>query len=146
MTGRRPPFRRAKPDVLATLLGLAPGMPGAWHTSASNIAMQPVAVRAAGIEWRVHLHAYAVRCHLTDARKVEVTVGLTISTNRPPSGRARRARAEEWQQGIAKRLADLGFRGSWGHSRNGPFAHFTKRVRSVSSVPVAIRQLQRVRF
>lgn len=146
MTGRRQPLRRAKPDALATLLGLAPGLPGAWHTSASNIAMQPVVVLAAGISWRVHLHAYAVRCDLTDARKVEVTVGLTISTDRLPSGRARRARAEGWQQGIAKRLADLGYRGSWGRSPDGPFGHFTKEVRSVSSVPVAIRQLQRVRF
>jgi hypothetical protein len=146
MTGHRQPSRQANPDVLGALLGLAPGLPGVWHTSASNIAMEPVVVRAGETEWRVHLHAYAVRLHLTDARRVEMTVGLTISTDRLPSGQARRAAAEEWQQGIAKRLKALGYRGSWGQSPDGPFAHFTKDVRRLSSVPVAIRQLQRVRF
>ena len=146
MTGRKHLSRHSTSDALVTLLGLAPGLPGAWETSASNIAMHPLVVHAADMEWRVHLHAYASRCHLTDPRKVEVTVGLIISTHHQPSGRARRGRAKAWQQGIAKRLGDLGYRGSWQPSPNGPFAHFTKGVRSVSSVPIAIRQLQRMRF
>jgi hypothetical protein len=146
MIGRRQASRNSTADALVTLLTLAPGLPGGWHTSASNIAMQPLVVRAADIDWWVHLHAYASRCHRTDPRKVEVRVGLTISTHRPPSGRTRSARTKEWQKGIAKRIADLGYRGSWGPSPNGPFAHFTKEVRSVSSVPPAIRELQRMQF
>lgn len=128
------------------LLRLAPGLPGAWFTSASNIAMQPVVVRGAGIDWQVHLHAYAVRCHLTDPRKVEITVGLTISAKRLSLRRAPRARVKEWQQSMADRLGALGCRGSWGQSPDGPYAHFTKKLRTVSSVPAAIRRLQRMQF
>jgi hypothetical protein len=146
MTGRRQPSRNASPEALTVLLRLAPGLPGVWHTSASNIAMQPVVVRGADIDWQVHLHAYAVRCHLTDPRKVEVTVGLTISADRLQFRRAPRARAKEWQQSIAKKLGALGYSGSWGQSPDGPFAHFTKEPRTVSSVPAEIRRLQRMRF
>lgn len=145
MTGRRQPAKHA-PETLAALLGLAPGLPGPWHTSSSNIAMQPVTVRAANIEWLVHVHAYAVRNHLTNPHQVEVTVGLTISTDRLPPGRGSRARAAQWQRGIAKRLAAAGYTGAWGQSSDGPFAHFRKEVRRVSAVPAAIRQLQRVQF
>jgi hypothetical protein len=102
--------------------------------------------RAADVEWLVNMHAYAVRNHMTDPRQVEVTVGLTISTHRLPSGRAGGARAAKWQTGVAKRLAALGYKGAWGRSPDGLFAHFHRNLRSVSAVPAAIRQLQRVRF
>jgi len=138
--------KNARPEALTALLRLASGLPGAWHTSASNIAMQPVIVRGAEIDWHVHLHAYAVRSHLTHPRKVEVTVGLTISADPLPLRHAPRARAKEWQLRIADRLAALGYGGSWGQSPDGPFAHFKKGLRSVSCVPAAIRRLQRVRF
>ncbi len=131
---------------MAALLELARGLPGPWHTSSSNIAMRPIVVRAVETEWLVNVHAYAVRNHLTDPRQVEVTVGLTISTDRLPRGRKRSARAVEWQRGLAKRLAVLGYKGAWRRSPDGPFAHFRRVLRSVASVPGAIRQLQRVRF
>jgi hypothetical protein len=134
------------PEPLAALLGLADRLPGPWQTSSSNIAMQPVVVRAADVEWIVHLHAYAVRMHLTGSRRVEVTVGLTISTDRLPGGRAGRARAARWQRGLAKRLAAAGYKGVWGSSPGGPFAHFHRTVRNVAAVPAAIRKLQRVPF
>jgi hypothetical protein len=146
MTGIRKSDTQARPEPLAELLGLARGLPGPWHTSSSNIAMQPVVVRAAETEWRVNVHAYAVRNHLTDPRQVEVTVGLTISTDRLPSGRAARARAAEWQRRVAKRFVALGYEGRWGRSPDGPFAHFRRELRRVSEVPAAIRQLQRVQF
>lgn len=133
-------------EPLASLLGLAPGLPGVWHASSSNIAMNPVRVSAAGAEWLVHLHAYAMRKHLTDPRRVEIAVGLTVSTDRLPAGRAQRTRAAEWQRGLAKRLAALGYKGGWGRSPHGPFAYFRKDLRGVSAVPAAIRQLQKVRF
>jgi hypothetical protein len=109
MTSRRQPSRRAHADALTALLGLTPALPGAWYTSASNIAMQPVLVRAADTEWRVHLHAYAVRSHLTEPRKVQVTVGITISADRILPRRARKD-ATGWQQSSAERLAELGYK------------------------------------
>jgi hypothetical protein len=142
--GRRE--KRTSPEPLAALLGLARRLPGPWHTSSSNIAMEPVVVRAAETEWRVNVHAYAVRNHLTDPRQVEVTVGLTISTDRLPTGPAGRARATRWQRHLAKRLAALGYEGRWGRSPDGPFAHFHRKLRRVSEVPAAIRRLQRMRF
>ena len=138
--------KRTRPEPLAALLNLARGLPGPWHTSSSNIAMQPIVVRAAETEWRVDVHAYAVRNHLTDPRQVEVTVGLAISTDRLPSGRVGRARAAKWQRHLAKRLAALGYKGRWGRSPDGPYAHFHRELRRVSQVPAAIRRLQRVRF
>ena len=138
--------RSTRPEPLAALLGLAGGLPGPWHTSSSNIAMQPIVVRAADTEWRVSLHAYAVRNHLTNPRQVEVTVGLTISTERLPSGRAGRARVAAWQRALARRLRSIGYKGAWGRSPDGPFAHFRRDLRTIAAVPAAIRRLQRVRF
>jgi hypothetical protein len=108
--------------------------------------MEAVVVRAADVEWLVHVHAYAVRMHLTKPRGVEVTVGATIQTDQLPKSRSARARVSEWQDGIAERFAELGYEGIWGRSPDGPFAHFSKRVRGVRQVPAAIRELQRIRF
>jgi hypothetical protein len=143
---RKQPARRAHPEPLAGLLGLARNLPGPWHTSSSNIGMQPVVVRAADAEWRVYVHAYAVRDHLTDPRRVEVTVGVTVSTDRLPPTRAGRARVREWQGGFASRLAAIGYKGVLGRSPDGPFAHFCRELENVAAVPSAIRQLQRIRF
>jgi hypothetical protein len=135
-----------RPETLSTLLGLAPSLPGPWHTSSANITMEPVVVLAADVEWLVHVHAYAVRNHLTKPSEVKVTVGATIQTQQVPGNRSVRARVSAWQRGIAKRFADLGYEGAWGRSPNGPFAHFRKDVSGVRAVPAAIRQLQRIRF
>jgi hypothetical protein len=135
-----------RPEPLSTLLGLAPRLPGTWHPSAANIAMEAVIVRAADIEWQVHVHAYAVRMLLTNPRGVEVTVGATIETDQFPKSRSARARASEWQAGVAVRFADLGYEGAWGPSPDGPYAHFSKKVRGVGAVPAAVRELQRIRF
>src|SRR5262245_44225252 len=115
MTASRTP-RRPRPEALKSLLSLAPRLPGPWHTSSSNIAMQPVVVRAADTDWRVHVHAYAVRYHLTDPRRVEITVGLAVSTDQRPQGRVRRARVTVWQRSVRNRLAAIGYRGVWGRS------------------------------
>jgi hypothetical protein len=146
MTGRKRLAALSPREPLAALLGLAPRLPGPWYTSASNIAMQPVTVRAAATAWSVHVHAYAVRNHLTDPRQVEITVGLAVSAKRLPRSHAGRARVAEWQQGLATRLATIGYEGVWGRSPEGPFAHFTRQLRSVSAIPAAIRALQRVQF
>jgi hypothetical protein len=135
-----------RPEPLAALLALAPTLPGPWHTSSANIAMEPVLVVAADVEWQLHVHAYAVRDHLANHRHVEVTVGLTLSTERRVGARSGRAPVVEWQRGVAERLAKLGYTGSWQRSPQGPFAHFSKVVRGVPAVRSAVRELQRVRF
>lgn len=147
MSAGRQRTERPGPEPLAALLGLADRLPGPWLASASNIVMQPVVVRAAEVEWLVQLHAYAVRRHRTDSRRVEVTVGLTIWTDRLPGGREGRARAAVWKRGLAKRLAAVGYKGAWGHSPGGrAFAQFHRTLRNVAAVPAAIRKLQRVQF
>jgi hypothetical protein len=147
MTVRKGPVpQQATRDELRALLGLVTGLPGTWRSSSCTIAMEPVLVSAAGVEWRVHLHAYGTRLLLTDARKVELVAGLTISAIDVRPAQARRFGVKRWQQSVAKRLNALGYKGFWGSSPDGPFAHFSKQLRRVSSVPAAIRQLQRVRF
>jgi hypothetical protein len=108
--------------------------------------MEPVVVRTADIDWLVHVHAYAVRNHFTNPGEVEVTVGATIQASHLPESRSRRVKVSEWQRGVAKRFADLGYEGAWGRSPDGPFVHFRKVVRGVRAVPAAIRQLQRIPF
>src|SRR4051794_2892466 len=103
----RPVAARRRPETLSALLGLAPSLPGRWRTSSANIAMEPVIVSAADCEWLVHVHAYAVRNHLTDPHEVEVTVGATIQTAQVPAGRSARIRVSRWQRDVAQRFADL---------------------------------------
>ncbi len=140
--GARPPAA----EPLVALLGLAPDLPGRWHTSVANIAMDAVVVRAAGIEWLVQVHVDAVRMRLTNPREVEVTVGATVETDQLSNRRTDRARAAQWQRAVAGRLAALGYEGVWGRSPDGPYAHFTKRVRGVRAVPAAVRELMRIPF
>jgi hypothetical protein len=138
----------ARPEELASLLALAPGLPGPWFTSGANIALAPVVVRAANTDWIVDVRAYAERNHRTNPRKVEYAVILAIFGNKAPRTEGGRAQMRAWQRRITKQLRALGYEGRWQQrAAGGPLvAYFSKDVARLALIPPAVRKLQRVRF
>jgi hypothetical protein len=138
----------ARPEELAALLALAPGLPGPWFTSAANIALAPVVVRAANADWIVDVRAYAQRNHRTNPREVEYAVILTMFCNKAPRSERDRSQVRAWQRGITKQLRALGYGGKWQRrAPSGPLvAYFSKDVARLAQIPPAVRKLQRVRF
>jgi hypothetical protein len=87
----------ARPEELASLLALAPRLPGPWFASSAQIALTPVVVRAANSDWIVHVSAHADR-NLTNPREVEYAVILTTFCNNAP--RSEKGRSQ-MRQGAA---------------------------------------------
>ena len=138
----------AGPEELASLLALAPGLPGPWVTRAASIALAPVVVRAANTDWIVHVRAYAERNHLTNPREVEYAVILTMFCNTVPRTERGRSQMRAWRRRITQQLRALGYEGEWQQrAPGGPLVnYFSKDVARLALIPPAVRKLQRVRF
>jgi hypothetical protein len=144
MTSRGQPGNRTRQETLASLLALAPRLPGPWFTSSAYISLAPVVVRAAHAEWIVHVSAHAVRKHLANPPEFEFAVILTIRGNKLPRSESGLSQVRKWQRGITSKLRDLGYGGRW--APGGPFAYFSKDVDSLARIPATVRKLQQVRF
>ena len=137
----------ARPEELASLLALAPGLPG-WVTRGASIALAPdVVVRVADADWIGRVSAHADR-DLTNPRKVEYSVILTMFCNTAPRTERGRSQLRAWQRRITKQLRALGYEGRWQQrAPGGPLVnYFSKDVAKLALVPPAVRKLQRVRF
>src|SRR5262245_52910160 len=139
--------RGARPDELASLLALAPSLPG-WITRGASIALAPdVVVRVADADWIGRVYAHADR-NLTDPRKVEYSLILTMLCNTAPRTQRGRSQLRAWQRRITEQLRALGYEGEW--QRRGPGGplvnYFSKDVARLALIPPAVRKLQRVRF
>ena len=136
----------ARPEELASLLALAPRLPGPWFTSGANIALAPVVVRAANTDWIVHVSAHANR-NLTNPREVKYAVILTLFCNKAPRSERGRSQMRAWQRLITKQLRALGYKGEWQQRPAGnAVCYFSKDVARLALIPPAVRKLQRVRF
>jgi hypothetical protein len=137
----------ARPEELASLLALAPGLPGPWFTRGAHIALAPVVVRAANTDWIVDVLAYADR-NRTNPREVKYAVILTMFSNKAPRTERGRSQMRAWQRRITKQLRALGYEGRWQQrAAGGPLvAYFSKDVARLALIPPAVRKLQRVRF
>jgi hypothetical protein len=137
-----------RPEELASLLALAPDLPGPWFTRSASIALAPVVVRAANIDYSVYVGAYAQRSHRTNVRKVAYGVELTMFCNQAPRSEGDRSQLRAWQRRITKQLRDLGYEGRWQERPpGGPIVcYFSKDVARLAQIPPAVRKLQRVRF
>ena len=137
----------ARPEELASLLALAPRLPGPWFATGANIALAPIVVRAANTEWVAYVSAYANRT-FKNPREVEYAVVLTMYCNKAPRSERGRSRMLAWQRRIAKQLRALGYEGRW--EQRAPsgslVAYFSKDVARLALVAPAVRKLQRVRF
>ncbi len=138
----------ARREELASLLALAPGLPGPWFARGANIALAPVVVRAANTDWRVDVGAYAERNHGTNPQEVEYAVFLSMSCSKAPRTERGRSQMRAWQRRITKQLRVLGYEGRWQQrASGGPLvAYFSKDVARLALIPPAVRKLQRVRL
>ncbi len=147
MMSRGKAGKLGRPDMLASLLALAPELPGPWSTRTAGIALAPVVVRAASSGWIVDVGAYAQR-HRTSLREVEYGVYLTLFCNEAPRSEAGRSQMRAWQRRITKQLRGLGYEGRW--QKRAPSdalaAYFSKGVARLALIAPAVRKLQRVRF
>ena len=137
----------ARPEELASLLALAPGFP-AWVTWRASIALAPdVVVRVANADWIGRVSAQADR-NLTNPRKVEYSVTLTMFCKTAPRTERGRSQLRAWQRGITEQLRALGYEGEWQQrAPGGPLVnYFSKDVARLARIPPAVRKLQRVRF
>ena len=148
MTSRDRAGKVGRPEELASLLALAPDLPGPWFTRSASIALAPVVVSAANTDWFVYVGAYAQRNHRTNVRKVEYGVELTMFCNQAPRSERGRSQLRVWQRRITKQLRDLGYEGRWQERAPGgrPACYFSKEVARLAQIPPAVRKLQRVRF
>jgi hypothetical protein len=133
----------ARPEGVASLLALAPALPGPWSTRAASIALAPVVVTAANGDWlvEVSVHAFAQRSG-TDPRKVGYGVELLMRCNQAPQSEKGRSKMRAWQRRITKQLLELGLKGEW----RDAFAYFSRDLARLAQIPPAVRKLQRVRF
>jgi hypothetical protein len=134
-------------EELASLLALAPSLPG-WVTGGASIVLAPkLVVRVADADWIGRVSAHAVR-NLTNPRRVEFSVILTMFCNTTPRTERGRSQLRAWQGRITKQLRALGYKGEW--KQRGPAGplvnYFGKDVARLASIPRTIRELQRVRF
>jgi hypothetical protein len=137
----------ARPEELASLLALAPGLPG-WVTRGASIGLAPaIVVRVADADWIGRVSAHADR-NLTNPRKVEYSVILTMFCNTAPRTKTGRSQLRAWQRRITEQLRALGYEGQWQlRAPGGPLVnYFSKDVARLALVPPAVRKLQRVRF
>jgi hypothetical protein len=137
-----------RPEELASLLALAPELPGPWGTRSASIALAPIVLSAANINWFVYVGAYAQRNHRTNVRKVHYGVELTMFCNQAPRSESGRSQLRAWQRRITKQLRDLGYEGRWQERAPGgrPACYFSKDLPRLALVPAAVRKLQRVQF
>ncbi len=137
--------RRSADDQLAELLRVSKTVSPGWRTSSATIALPGRAVTSGGVTWLVHFHVYGMRLLLTRASKVEFTCGFTVGVSKRLTPRQRaRLRRDGWYARVRDRLRRLGYSGDWERAPFGPFAHFTKRVRSINEVPLAVAALDSV--
>lgn len=148
MTSRGRTGKVARREELASLLALAPGLPGPWFTRSASIALAPVVVKAANADWIVDVHAYAQRNHRNNPREVEYAVILTMFCDKAPRGETNRSRMRAWQRRITRQLRALGYGGRWQRRTPGgsSAAYFSKDVARLALIAPAVRKLQRVRF
>ena len=136
-----------RPAKLASLLALAPSLRG-WFARSASIGLAPdVVVTAGDTEWIGRLSAHADRS-LTDPRKVESSVILTMFCRTAPRTRRDRVLLRAWQRRITEQLRALGYQDDWRERPRGvPSAnYFSKEVARLAQIPPAVRKLQRVRF
>lgn len=136
----------ARPEELASLLALAPRLPGPWLTRGATIALAPVVVRVANTDWIVDVSAHADRTR-TNPREVQYAVILTMFCNEAPRSEKGRSQMRAWQRRITKQLSALGYEGEWQQRPAGNAGcYFSKDVARLALIPSAVRALQRVRF
>jgi hypothetical protein len=135
-----------RPEELASLLALAPDLPGPWAARSASIALTPVVARAANGDWFVDVSAYAQR-NRANPREVVYGVELTMCCNQAPRTVRGRSKMRAWQRRITKQLLALGYKGEWQLRQAGnAVAYFSKDVARLAQIPPAVRKLQRVRF
>jgi hypothetical protein len=101
----------------------------------------------ADADWIGRVSAHAGR-NLTNPRKVEYEVILTMFCNTAPRTERARSQLRAWQRRITKQLRALGYKGEWQlRAPGGPLVnYFSKSVARLALVPPAIRKLQRIQF
>ena len=147
MTSRGKAGKVARPEELASLLALAPSLPG-WVTYGASIALAPdVVVRVADADWIGRVIALADR-DLKHPHKVKYSVVLTMFCNTAPRTKRGRSQLRAWQRRLTEQLRALGYEGEWQlRAPGGPLVnYFSKDVARLALVPPAVRKLQRVRF
>jgi len=138
----------ARPEELASLLALAPSLPGPWLTRGAQIGLAPVVVSAANLDWVVDVSAHADRSR-TNPREVTYAVILAMfCKDKAPRSETGRSQMGAWQRRITRQLRALGYEGRW--QQRGPggplVGYFSKDVARLAQIPPAVRKLQRVRF